>query len=206
LNTNKFCYSEKKIDCHNWISRDLFDFYKNLDWISLNFFNIKKSFKILWNINPIHTPLFYFLKYSWTEPGSCPVGVEHCCVIFYWHGDQILCLRTRRRRRRRLRCTKESPPSFTLAAILDTPHRFQHHRYHHLVTFLFLFLFPQLQFGYFWILSFLHCFYGCCCCSVFLLLLVEFRQHQSDVSFYFGHFSSEMWSSSISISIVCLNA
>jgi hypothetical protein len=54
---------KKNLNCLNWIPQDLFNFYKSLDWIPHDFFIIKKSFKILWNLNPIH-PLNRH-KFTW---------------------------------------------------------------------------------------------------------------------------------------------
>jgi hypothetical protein len=54
LNTNGFCCLKKSHDCLNWIPQDLFTIYKSLDSIPLDFFIIKKSFKITWILNSIH--------------------------------------------------------------------------------------------------------------------------------------------------------
>ena len=65
-NNNGFhCLEKKNHNCLNWIPLDLFRFYKSLDWIPPDSFIRKKSFKILWNLNPIHPPKFIEWIFKW---------------------------------------------------------------------------------------------------------------------------------------------
>jgi hypothetical protein len=220
LNTNRFCYSEKKkIDCHNWISRDLFDFYKNFDWIPLNFFNLKKYFKIIWNINLIHPLILFFenkirnfIDWNIVEPNRGPVRSELSTVaLSFTDMETKYSVWERTRRRRTSLCCVVLHQGITTIFHLSS-----HLRHPSPVSTSSLSPSCNFPFPFFISSATIWLLLDFIFSALLLRLLLLFcffvttcwvqTAPSSDVSFYFGHFSSEMWSSSISISIVCLNA